>query len=77
MERIPLNHDQDAICSVQPLLGIRTVMAMHHWQGNPSYTYQDIVRDMPRHGESPRGSPPDDDHDAARHGVSPTTQLWR
>ncbi len=57
MERIPLSYYEDGIRSVEALLGIRTVIAMHHWQGNPNYTYQDIIRDMLRHGESPAGKP--------------------
>jgi len=30
---------------------------MHHWQGNTRYTYQEMIRDMLRQGESPTGHP--------------------
>ena len=30
---------------------------MHHWHGNTRYTYQDMIRDMLRQGESPTGHP--------------------
>ena len=30
---------------------------MHHWQGNTSYTYQDMIRDMLRQGDIPTGHP--------------------
>jgi len=55
MERIPVSYYEDGIRAVEALLGIRQVIAMHHWQGNPSYTYQDIVRDMLRQGGLPEG----------------------
>ena len=76
MERIPLNYYEDGIRAVEALLGIRTVMAMHHWQGNPSYTYQDIVRDMLRHGESPAGKTALRTTKQPAMGSPLTTQLW-
>jgi hypothetical protein len=55
MERLPVHYYEDGIRAVEALLSIRQVRAMHHWQGHTSYTYQDIVRDMLRQGESPTG----------------------
>src|SRR5712691_6306910 len=55
MERMPLSYYEEGIRAVEALLGIRKVIAMHHWQGNTSYTYQDIVRDMLRQGGLPEG----------------------
>jgi len=55
MERMPVSYYEDGIRAVEALLGIRKVIAMHHWQGNTSYTYQDIVRDMLRHDDSSMG----------------------
>src|SRR5215471_347142 len=57
MERLPVHYYEDGIRAVEALLSIRQVRAMHHWQGHTSYTYQDIVRDMLRQGESPTGHP--------------------
>jgi len=76
MERMPVSYYEDGIRAVEALLGIRQVIAMHHWQGNTSYTYQDIVRDMLRHDDIAMG-------DSGRLGTTKpsvdaplTTQLW-
>jgi hypothetical protein len=50
-----VHYYEDGIRAVEALLSIRQVRAMHHWQGNTSYTYQDMIRDMLRQGESPPG----------------------
>jgi hypothetical protein len=55
LERLPVHYYEDGIHAVEALLSLRQVRAMHHWQGHTSYTYQDIVRDMLRQGESPTG----------------------
>jgi len=55
LERLPVHYYEDGIRAVEALLSIRQVRAMHHWQGHTSYTYQDIVRDMLRQGDSPTG----------------------
>src|SRR5215510_12612041 len=55
LERLPVHYYEDGIRAVEALLSIRQVRAMHHWQGNTSYTYQDMIRDMLRQGESPTG----------------------
>ena len=52
-----MHYYEDGIRAVEALLSIRQVRAMHHWQGHTSYTYQDIIRDMLRQGESPTGHP--------------------
>jgi tetratricopeptide (TPR) repeat protein len=57
LERLPVHYYEDGIRAVEALLSIRQVRAMHHWQGNTSYTYQDMIRDMLRQGESPTGHP--------------------
>jgi len=57
LERLPVHYYEDGIRAVEALLSIRQVRAMHHWQGHTSYTYQDIVRDLLRQGESPTGHP--------------------
>src|SRR6266705_4593271 len=57
MERFPLDYDDEGIRAVEALLVPHTVIAMHYWQGNTSYTYQDLIRDMLRQGESPTGDP--------------------
>jgi tetratricopeptide (TPR) repeat protein len=57
LERLPVHYYEDGIRAVEALLSIRQVRAMHHWQGHTSYTYQDIVRDMLRQGESPTSHP--------------------
>ena len=57
LERLPVHYYEDGIRAVEALLSIRQVRAMHHWQGHTSYTYQDMVRDMLRQGESPTGHP--------------------
>jgi tetratricopeptide (TPR) repeat protein len=57
LERLPVHYYEDGIRAVEALLSIRQVRAMHHWQGNTSYTYQDMIRDLLRQGESPTGSP--------------------
>src|SRR5712691_2358119 len=53
MERFPLDYDEEGIQAVEALLGIRQVIAMHHWQGNTSYTYHDLIQDMLRQGDIP------------------------
>jgi tetratricopeptide (TPR) repeat protein len=55
LERLPVHYYEDGIRAVEALLSIRQVRAMHHWQGNPSYTYQDMIRDMLRQGDIPSG----------------------
>jgi hypothetical protein len=55
LERIPVSYYEDGIGAVEALLSIRQVLAMQHWQGNTSYTYQDIVRDMLRQDGLPEG----------------------
>ena len=55
LERLPVHYYEDGIRAVEALLSIRQVRAMHHWQGNTRYTYQDMIRDMLRQGESPTG----------------------
>jgi len=55
LERIPVSYYEDGIGAVEALLSIRQVRAMHHWQGNTSYTYQDMIRDMLRQGDIPTG----------------------
>src|SRR5712691_3503017 len=55
LERLPVHYYEDGIRAVEALLGIRQVRAMHHWQGKTSYTYQDMIRDRLRQGESPTG----------------------
>src|SRR5215510_10507894 len=55
LERLPIQYYEDGIRAVEALLSIRQVRAMHHWQGNTSYTYQDMIRDMLRQGKSPTG----------------------
>ena len=57
LERLPVHYYEDGIRAVEALLSIRQVRAMHHWHGNTSYTYQDMIRDMLHQGESPTGSP--------------------
>jgi tetratricopeptide (TPR) repeat protein len=57
LERLPVHYYEDGIRAVEALLSIRQVRAMHHWQGNTSYTYQDMIREMLRQGESPTGHP--------------------
>jgi hypothetical protein len=57
LERLPVHYYEDGIRAVEALLSIRQVRAMHHWQDNTSYTYQDMIRDMLRQGESPTGHP--------------------
>jgi tetratricopeptide (TPR) repeat protein len=57
LERLPVHYYEDGIRAVEALLSIRQVRAMHHWQGNTRYTYQDMIRDMLRQGERPTGSP--------------------
>ena len=57
LERLPVHYYEDGIRAVEALLSLRQVRAMHHWQGNTSYTYQDMIREMLRQGESPTGYP--------------------
>ena len=57
LERLPVHYYEDGIRAVEALLSLRHVRAMHHWQGHTSYTYQDMIRDMLRQGESPTGHP--------------------
>ncbi len=55
LERLPVHYYEDGVRAVEALLSIRQVRAMHHWQGNTSYTYQDMVRDMLRHDDLSTG----------------------
>jgi tetratricopeptide (TPR) repeat protein len=55
LERLPVHYYADGIRAVEVLLSIRQVRAMHHWQGDTSYTYQAMIRDMLRQGESLTG----------------------
>src|SRR5712691_8494086 len=55
MERFPLDYDDEGIRAVEALLAPHKVIAMHYWQGNTSYTYQDLVRDILRQGGIPEG----------------------
>jgi tetratricopeptide (TPR) repeat protein len=55
MERLPVHYYEDGIRAVEALLSIRQVIAMHHWQGDTSYTYQDMIRDMLHQGDIPPG----------------------
>src|SRR5438552_251446 len=57
LERLPVHYYEDGIRAVEALLSIRQVRAMHHWQGNTSYTYQDMIRDMLRQGDISTGYP--------------------
>src|SRR2546428_5811891 len=57
MERFPLDYYEEGMRSIEALLAPHQVIAIHHWQGHTSYTYQDIIRDMLRQGESPTGDP--------------------
>jgi hypothetical protein len=57
LERLPVHYYEDGIRAVEALLSLRQVRAMHHWQGNTRYTYQEMIRDMLRQGESPTGHP--------------------
>jgi hypothetical protein len=75
LERLPVHYYEDGIRAVEALLGIRQVRAMHHWQGNTSYTYQDMLRDMLRQGESPTGPPRRVVHEQPSGETPLTTQL--
>ena len=55
LERLPVHYYEEGIRAVEALLSIRQVRAMHHWQGNTSYTYQDMIQDMLRQGDIPTG----------------------
>ena len=57
MERFPLDYDDEGIRAVEALLAPHTVIAMHHWQGNTSYTNQDMIREMLRQGAIPTSHP--------------------
>jgi hypothetical protein len=57
MERLPVHYYEDGIRAVEALLGMRQVRAMHHWQGNTRYTYQDMIRDVLHQGAIPPGHP--------------------
>src|SRR5215470_8601120 len=57
LERLPVHYYEDGIRAVEALLSIRQVRAVHHWQGNTNYTYQDMIREMLRQGESPTSHP--------------------
>jgi tetratricopeptide (TPR) repeat protein len=57
LERLPVHYYEDGIRAVEALLSLRQVRAMHHGQGDTSYTYQEMIRDMLRQGESPTGHP--------------------
>jgi hypothetical protein len=51
MEKVDLHYYDEGIRSVEALITPRQVIAMQHWRGNTSYTYQDFVHDMLRHGK--------------------------
>src|SRR2546425_9842498 len=55
LERLPVHYYEDGIRAVEALLSIRQVRAMHHWQGNTRYTYQDMVPAMLRHDDLSTG----------------------
>src|SRR5256712_4532275 len=55
MERFPLDYYEEGMRSIEALLAPHQVIAIHHWQGHTSYTYQDIIRDMLRQGDIPTG----------------------
>src|SRR3989454_4072504 len=55
MERFPLDYYEEGMRSIEALLAPHQVIAIHHWQGHTSYTYQDIIRDMLRQGAIPTG----------------------
>lgn len=55
MERFPLDYDDEGIRAVEALLAPHKVIAMHHWQGNTTYTRHDLVQDMLRYGDIPAG----------------------
>src|SRR5215813_8899090 len=57
LERLPVHYYEEGIRAVEALLSIRQVRAMHHWQGNTSYTYQDMIRDMLHQGDISTGHP--------------------
>src|SRR5215510_7948149 len=57
LERLPVHYYEDGIRAVEALLSLRQVRAMHHWQGNTSYTYQDMIRDMLHQGDISTGHP--------------------
>jgi hypothetical protein len=57
LERLPVHYYEDGIRAVEGLLGMRQVIAMHHWQGETSYTYQDMLQDMLRQGAIPPAHP--------------------
>jgi hypothetical protein len=57
LEHLPVHYYEDGIRAVEALLSLRQVRAMHHWQGKTSYTYQDMIREMLRQGESPTSHP--------------------
>jgi hypothetical protein len=57
LERLPVHYYEDGIRAVEALLSMRQVRAMHHWQGNTSYTYQDMIRDMLHQGDISTGHP--------------------
>src|SRR5262249_8764984 len=46
LETNTIGYYEDGIRAVEALLSIRQVRAMHHWQRNTSYTYQNMIRDM-------------------------------
>jgi tetratricopeptide (TPR) repeat protein len=75
LERLPVHYYEDGIRAVEALLSIRQVRAMHHWQGNTSYTYQDMIRDMLRQGESPTGPPRRVDQEQLSGETPLSTQL--
>jgi hypothetical protein len=56
MERLPLHYYEDGIRAVEALLSLRTVLAMHRWEGNTAAAPRDVLRDLLRQGESPPGA---------------------
>jgi tetratricopeptide (TPR) repeat protein len=57
LERLPVHYYEDGIRAVEALLSIRQVRAMHHWQGDTRYTYQDMIRDMLHQSNIPPDHP--------------------
>jgi tetratricopeptide (TPR) repeat protein len=56
MERLPLHYYEDGLRSVEALLSLRKVLALHRWHGNAEYTLHDVLRDVLRQGERHPGA---------------------
>lgn len=46
VERLPVRFYEEGIKPIEMSLGIRQIVAMKHWQGNPTYSTMDAIRDM-------------------------------